>query len=89
MNKTKRVAIRHFCADCAGSPLDTTLCTILYCELWPFRIMGLGTKGYEKRVRGAFSGKGFTLKETLRCGLTLDDYLHPTADSINKTRPKT
>jgi hypothetical protein len=81
------LVIRRFCADCAGTALDATLCTILDCKLWPLRIGRLGTKGYKTRMVGAFSGKTLALKETLALGLTLDDFLHPTADAISKTGP--
>lgn len=90
-NKTKirnrAVVIRRFCADCAGSPLDVTLCTIFHCDLWPWRIGDLRTQSYEKRVGGAFSGKSMALKETLALGLTLGDFLHPTEAAISRTRP--
>jgi len=79
--------IRRFCAECAGTALGATLCTILDCKLWPLRIGRLGTKAYKTRTVSAFSGKSLPLKETLALGLTLDDFLHPSEDAISKTRP--
>jgi len=85
--KNKSIATKHFCADCAGSPLGVTLCTIFSCDLWPWRIGYLRSKSYKTRVGGAFSGKSFILKETLALGLTLEDFLHPSETAINKTWP--
>ena len=83
----RSIAIRHFCADCAGSPLDVTLCTIFHCDLWPWRIGEIKSKSYKKRVGDAFSRKTFALEETLSLGLTLEDFLHPSEAAISKTRP--
>ena len=80
-------AIKEFCRDCAGTPLETTLCTIFYCSLWPHRIGGLGTRGYKNRIKMAFEGNSLALNEAKSCGLTLEDFLRPTKDSINKIRP--
>jgi len=84
MNKIEK-AVTRFCADCAGKPLDVTLCTIFYCDLWPHRMGKMGSNGYKTRVEKAFSGKSYALREaTATCGLTLGDFLRPAKNLLIK-----
>ena len=52
MRKPSRAkAVKDKCLDCSGgSPLEVTLCPIVQCPLWLFRIGSNAGKSYLKRV---------------------------------------
>ena len=74
---TASKAIQKHCVDCiGGSAQDVPLCQVRDCPLWPFRIgCGMRSKGYSRRVKGAWERGGEAVEVLRGQGLELVDFL--------------
>ena len=54
MKNSRAKAVRDKCLECSGnSPLEVTLCPVVTCPLWKWRVGTDTGKVYEKRVGNA------------------------------------
>lgn len=79
------MSIKKFCADCAGSADGATSCSVMKCDLWPYRIGKIGSKAYETRCTGLFSRRNDHTDWCREVGIDLPDFLRPTEGAIKKT----
>ena len=82
---SKSQAIKKKCLDCSGgSPKEVTLCIIIDCPLWPYRL-GFSTKDkrYKKRMQSAKRRFPQEFAEVIRA---IRDRSENTADSSENTQ---
>ena len=65
MNKSQ--AIRRKCLECNGSPLEVSLCTVVLCELWPYRFgYSMKDKRFMRRMVTAKKNHPEKFKEVVK-----------------------
>jgi len=77
IKKSKKQAIREYCLSCSGdSPKEVTLCHILDCPLWPYRIGPfVSASAYRTRIDKAFKNHPEEVAMLAKAGLSKKDFL--------------